>query len=169
MLENIFKTRRSIRKYTDQKIKKEDLKKLAESAFYAPTGRNANDIELVVTDDRKVLDELSTFKSGAAMLKGAQAAITVLSDPEVGDGTHRQDACIAATYILLKVAELGLGACWLNVCTSGPQAAENIRKALNVPEKYNVETVISIGYPDEDRGEKQLRDMKGKVHTDTFS
>ncbi len=169
MLDNVFKKRRSIRKYTDRKITKEDLAKLAVSAFYAPTGRNADDIELVVTDDRKILDELATFKSGAAMLKGAQAAITVLSDPDVGDGTHRQDACIAATYILLKAAELGLGACWLNVCTSGPEAAEKIRHILNVPEKYNVETVISIGYPGEDRGEKQLRDMEGNVHMDTFS
>lgn len=164
MIDKIFKKRRSIRKYTDQKISKDDLEKIMQSVFYAPTGRNENDIELIGVLDRDKLDELSTYKKGASMLKGATAAIAVLSDKEVSPRMNRQDACIAASYILLKATDMGIATCWLNVCTSDEEDIKRLHRILAVPDKYNIETVISMGYAAEEKGEKKARDMEGRIH-----
>jgi nitroreductase len=169
MFTDLIKKRRSVRSYSDKPIAKDTLQAIIDAVFHAPTASNLNDVELFIVEGKEMLEELSTFrKNYAGHIAKGQAAIVVLSDTEVAPKTNRQDACIAATYILLQAADLGLGACWTNVNSAFDEndrpATIKLHKILGVPEKYNIETVISLGYPLHEPQPKVPRDMEGKVH-----
>ena len=163
MFQDLIEKRRSIRKYTEEAVNREDLEAICRSVFYAPTGVNKDDIRLIVVEDPAMIQKLAAFKgSGAAPLREAKAAICVLSDQEMAPKTHRQDACIATTYALLKVTDLGLGACWINVNSAeGGQAI--VHEILSLEERFNVESVIALGHPDEDKGPKEPRDFRERT------
>ena len=53
--------RRSIRKYKDQKISKENLDKILKAAMYAPSAMNLQAWRFIVIDDKEIL--VDTIKS----------------------------------------------------------------------------------------------------------
>ena len=53
------------------------------------------------------------------------------------------DASMAAENLMLKATELGLGTCAIKSYNDTA-----VRKILELPEKYRIEMLISIGYPD---------------------
>ncbi len=169
MFKDLIEKRRSVRSYSDKPIARETLQAIVDAVFYAPTAKNLNDVELFIVEGREKLKELSTFrKNHATHIANGQAAIVVLSDAEAAPATNRQDACIAATYVLLQAADLGLGSCWTNVNSGFDEndqpATIKLHKILGVPDKYNIETVISLGYPLRKPNPKTPRDKEGKVH-----
>ena len=48
--------RRSIRKFKDQKVEKEKLDKILKGALTSPSSKNAQPWELVVVDDKEILE-----------------------------------------------------------------------------------------------------------------
>ena len=52
------------------------------------------------------------------------------------------DASMAAENLMLKAVELGLGTCAIKSYNDSA-----IRKILNIPERYRIEMLMSIGYP----------------------
>ena len=49
---------------------------------------------------------------------------------------------MAAENLMLKAVELGLGTCAIKSYNDSA-----IRKILNIPERYRIEMLMSIGYP----------------------
>lgn len=173
MFKDLIEKRRSVREYSDQAIAKEDLEQIVEAVYYAPTAMGKDDIELLVVTDPAKLQELSGFKPhGASSVGRAQAAIAVLSDSEVSPRCHRQDACIAATYVLLAAADLDLGACWINVNTAtnedGQPATVRLHQMLDLPDKYNIECLVALGHPAQPVEKKEPRDHQNLVHWEHF-
>lgn len=124
-------------KYTDEPLKTEEIECLVEagpkSANYQ---KNLDTVELIVVKNRDTLMELSEFRETAAgHLKGAGCAIAVISNTELSPEHNRQDACIAATFILLQAEDLDIGACWVNVYNkfdkNGKPADERIRNTTH--------------------------------------
>ena len=58
VLETI-KNRRSIRKYSSEQIKNEELDMILESAIYAPTGHNDQPWHFTVIQNKELIDEMS--------------------------------------------------------------------------------------------------------------
>ena len=56
-----LKTRRSIRKFKDEKISEEDLKTILEAGTYAPTGRGLQSPKIVVVENEEKIRELSQW------------------------------------------------------------------------------------------------------------
>lgn len=54
----LLKSRRSIRKYKSQKIRQEDLEKILTAAQLSPTGANAQDIKMIIINDKEEMDNL---------------------------------------------------------------------------------------------------------------
>lgn len=86
----VIKDRRSIRKYTDQKISEEDLRLILESARQAPSGENAQPWRFIVVKDQDNKDFLSYVGkhgsgrrfTGEFLSKQMQARFTGLQDEE---------------------------------------------------------------------------------------
>lgn len=151
----LLKSRRSIRRYEDREIEKEKIDALLKAALLAPSSRNRRPWEFIAVTDKELLKKLSESKEhGSKFLEGAKLGIVVIADKEVCD-VWIEDASIAATLIQVTAHSLGLGSCWIQMRermrNKEEKAEEYIRKLLNIPDKYGVECVISVGYPAEEK------------------
>ena len=55
----IMRSRRSVRRYTDEKISDDDLKKILSAALLAPSGHSKYPCEFIVVKNRELLDKMS--------------------------------------------------------------------------------------------------------------
>jgi nitroreductase len=109
----------------------------------------------VVVDDREIIEKLARAKAhGSSFAKGAPLAIVVLGDPARGD-VWIEDCSIAAIIIHLAAADLGLGSCWIQIRKrdhDGTISAEDyVRQTIGARPELQVEAIIAIGYPKEDK------------------
>lgn len=162
-LEAIHK-RRSIRKFTDKPIAKEDLQTLLKAAMMAPTARNAQEWEFLVVTDKDTLKKIAEVHPYASMLPGAQAAILVFGnmDKELIPGYWVGDCGAATQNILLAATELGIGSVWLGV-QAVQERAEELNKVFTFPANIKPFNIIALGYPAEDK-EPVDRFDPAKVH-----
>ncbi|WP_302612263.1 nitroreductase family protein, partial [uncultured Duncaniella sp.] len=105
--------RRSIRKYTDEPIAQEDVRLILEAALLSPTSKSARAWQLVAIEDKSTLEQLAACKpAGAMSVAGCPLAIAVTVDSTKSEAWV-EDASVAASYMQLQAAALGLGSCWV--------------------------------------------------------
>lgn len=156
-LMELLKKRRSVRAYSGQAISDELIDKVLAAGMLYASGKNSYPLEWIVVRDKDMLDKLSRAKSaGSGMLAGADAAIVVLGNNELSD-TCVEDASISLANMMLEAAEQGLGSCWVQCRlrstvkegTDEPVASsEYVCELLGIPANYDVEAVLSLGYPE---------------------
>ena len=170
----LLKNRRSIRQYTEQKIEQEKIKQLTTAALMSPASKRSNPWEFVVIEDEETLKKLSEARPhGSQMLSKAPLAIVVTADTTKSD-VWMEDASIAALIIQLQAQDLGLGSCWVQVYSrqrDENQSSETyIRELLEIPDKYAVLCMISIGYKNEERQPyKEEKLAYNKIHRGKFN
>ena len=145
-------SRRSIRKYTTKSVSKELIKNLLEAAMSAPSAGNQQPWHFIVIIDTKILIDIPTFHNHADMLKEAALGILVCCDKDLEKhkGMGIQDCSAATENILIAVQAKGLGAVWLGVYPR-KERIDGLRKLLNIPEHIIPFSLISIGYPAEEK------------------
>jgi len=159
----VILTRRSIRKYTKQPVSAEVLKELLEAGMCAPSAGNRQPWCFVVIKDRKILNEIPKYHPYAQMLKEAPVAILVCCESNLElKGLGVEDCSAATQNILLAAHAKGLGAVWLGISAAGGEAAAT-KKLLNLPEHIIPISLISIGYPAEQKP-RQDRYRADRVH-----
>lgn len=153
-LHQLLLIRHSIRKYTSQQIPAEDVKTILEAALLAPSSKSKRPWQFVVVDERPVLEALSECKDfGGKPIANAAMAVAVVSDPAQSD-CWLEDASIAAIFMHLQAAALGIGSCWIQVMgrDKGDESAEDIvRGILGIPESLKIPCIMTFGYQDETR------------------
>lgn len=169
---DLLKTRRSIRKYKNKEIEKEKIDTLLKAALLSPSSKGRRPWEFIAVTDKSLLEGLSQSRQfGSQFLKEAPLAIVILADKDID--VWVEDASIAATILHLTAHSLGLGSCWVQVHermhTENETASDYIKKLLNIPEKYNVECIIAVGYPDEKKKAYEDKDLLyNKLHFNKF-
>jgi len=166
MLDLLMK-RRSIRRYQNRPVEPEKIDILMKAALLSPSSRNLRPWEFILVTDKEMLEKLSRCKPhGASFLKEAPLAVVVLGDPQVCD-VWVEDTSIASILIQMTAQSLGLGSCWIQIrkreYDDQRMAEAYIRDLLQIPQGKAVESIIAIGYPDEDRlphREEELRKEK---------
>jgi nitroreductase len=153
MFMSLIRGRRSVRKYLSTPVPGETVAQLVEAALRAPSSRGFNPWEFIVVTDRGMLAKLSTAKPhGAAFLKNAPLGIVVCADAQKSD-VWIEDAAIAAVYLHLAAASLGLGSCWIQMRermhddTTTSEAY--IAGLLSIPAPLRVLAIMAVGWPDE--------------------
>ena len=167
MLLDLFRQRRSIRKFTGEAIEADKLEVLKEAALRPPSSMGHNPWEFVFVTDGQLLAKLSKAKPhGSSFLAEARLGIVVCADPEKS-AVWIEDASIAAIYIQLAAESLGLGNCWVQIrerMHDDTQSSETyIAELLNIPSNLKVESVVGIGYPAEEKSphtREELQDEK---------
>jgi len=162
----LLRTRRSIRKFTAEKIAPETIEALIEAALRAPSSRGINPWEFILVDDPELLRRLSQTKQhGSEFLKGAPLAVVVCADSSKSD-VWIEDCSIAAIIIQLSALSMGLGSCWAQIRNrrhDAEQSAESyVRELLGLPEQITVEAILGIGHP----AEKKAPVPAGKLQHD---
>ena len=173
MFLSLVQKRRSIRRYLDKPVAQEKIDQLIEAALRSPSSRGFNPWEFVVVTDDGLLEKLSKAKPhGASFLKNASLGIVVCADPAKCD-VWVEDASIASIILHLAAESLDLGSCWIQIrkrmYDEKKTAEQYIRELLNIPENLNVESIIAIGYPGEQKSAHPKESLQyEKVHSDTF-
>lgn len=158
---NNIVTRCSVRDFTGEVIKKEDLILLLKAGMSAPSAVNRQPWSFVVVEKKETLDALSAKLPYAKMLPKSGAAIVVCGLPDkskiinfaakvvtgVSLGDFWITDCSAASEnILLAAHAMGLGAVWTAVFPNG-ELVDAVRKTLAIPDDVIPLNVIPIGVP----------------------
>jgi nitroreductase len=140
-----IRARRNVRTYTADPVSDEDLNRILEAGWRAPSASNRQHWDFVLVTDRAQLTELATvWPSGGHVARSAATIAMVL--PRPGDDRQRvldQYDLGQATYaMMLAAVDLGIG--------TGHSAVGDHAKAraiLGVPETHDVAYLIAVGYP----------------------
>jgi nitroreductase len=137
-----IRTRRSIRRYTGEKIPRADLEKIVDAAHLAPTGNNKQPWDFIVVTDQAMINRL---KIASQWMDKAGAIIAVVMDPS--SRWWVEDASAAVENMLLASTALGYGACWLEGYTLPRE--EEFKKLLDIPASKRLITLVPVGVPAE--------------------
>ncbi len=165
ILEGIM-DRRSIRKYTGERVPDEVISELLKTAMYAPSAVNKRPWHFIVTADRSLFLEIMDFHPYASFLDKASHVILVCGDEHLQhDHGYYVADCGAATENLLLAAHFsGLGACWIGVHPR-EERKKNFRKLFGLPDHIQPYALVSVGYPAEKK-ERPDRFEREKIHVD---
>ena len=159
MLE-VMRSRRSVRRYTEEKLSDDRLKQIVSAALLAPSGHSKYPCEFIVVKNRALLEQMSHCRKGVAkMLEGAAAAVVVIADKDKSD-TFVEDSCVAMMSMELLATSLGIGNCWIQVrnreAENDSPAEEYLRGLLNFPENFACQAILSLGYPAKEPRAREL-------------
>lgn len=141
-------SRRSVRKYTGEKIDDQTINAIIKAGMYAPSARNRRPWHYIVIDDRSVMKKIMEVHPYSKMLAEASHAIVVCGDEKLenGPGYFKLDCSAATQNMLLAAHSLGLGAVWLGI-EPRKERIEAISRLMGLPEHIHPLSVISIGVP----------------------
>lgn len=172
-LMEMMRHRRSVRKYTDEAVKDEDIEMILDAALTSASGHGKRPWSFIVVKDREMLEKLSKsrMEGSAKMIANAQRAIVVCGNAELSD-TWVEDCSIALTNMQLMCDSLGLGSCWVQIRmrrhSEEISADDYVRNLLKIPEPYKIQAILSIGIPAVHPGEREASDKEAKVHYDLW-
>ncbi|MCC8021951.1 MAG: nitroreductase family protein [Akkermansia sp.] len=171
-LPELVQNRRSIRRYTNEKIDREILENIVKIGMFAPSSYGQNPVEFVVVEDKEKLTAIANAKKiGAPSVRAASAAIVVIVDTSKGE-LWIEDSSAAASYILLAAEHYGIGTCWNQIRDREGQnfsAGREIREILGIPSRYAVLCVIAMGHKAEQKAPHTEKDLNmQRMHFDKF-
>ena len=166
--------RRSLRAYTDERIPEDLLAKVTRAGLLSAAGRGIRPWELVIVRNRETLQALAGMREGhaAKMLESAGAAIVVVANTAAAD-TWVEDCSIVMANMHLAADALGLGSCWvqgrMRTAPDGRSASDYVRDLLGIPEGFELEATLALGYPDQRKPARSVDDaLLAKVHVEKF-
>lgn len=171
MMEGLM-TRRSVRKYTDQKISKDTITEILTAAQYAPTAHNKQPWEFLVVEDKEVLSHLRSIQRWTSFAKDAACVIFVCGDENQSFSRHKDnetwsfvdiDCALATENLLLAAHAKGLGCCY---CGAAPmqKVVDDLKEYLHLPENIRPFAIITMGYPAEEPKQPEGRFKEEKIH-----
>jgi len=152
----VIHSRKSVRKYLDKPVTKDQLETLLRAGMAAPTAADKRPWAFLVVTNRAMLDTLSLSTRGTRVLSGAKAAIVVCGDTRKGlpSEVWIQDCSAASENILLAAEATGLGAVWTGIWLN-VEPTKYVKRVLGLPSEVQPLNIISIGYP---TGEEKPKD-----------
>ena len=163
VIQNIL-NRRSVRVYSEDQIKPEDLELILKAGLFAPSACNSQPWHFSVVQNTEIINTLSA-ESKKEMLKCDNEnfkkmgenekynifynAPTIIVVSGETDTFSPETDCSAATENMILAAEsLGIGTCWIglvNYLLRSKRGQEYI-DMLKVPEGYKPFFAITLGY-----------------------
>ena len=147
------KNRRTVRKFKQDEVKKEDILKLIDSARLAPYGANLQPLKFSVIVSEDLRRQMFPLIKYAGYLpdwdptfeQSPPVFIAILNDTTIKPTEKSEcDSGAAVMSKSLVAEELGLGTCWL-----GSVDRLKIKEMLNLPEHLDITYLLGVGYPDQ--------------------
>ncbi len=174
VLNNIL-TRRSIRKFKDRQISREELDNIILAGTYAPSGKNNQSYKITVLYNSEKVEKLNkdvinaldkieiddnTPESVIEMKKRAKnpdtqlffkAPTFIIVSNEEGYLNAMADSTCVMENMMLAAHSMGIGSCWINILVrlNGYKEIREIAEALGVPENHKICGGLVLGYPDQ--------------------
>ncbi|MBD3264521.1 MAG: nitroreductase [Candidatus Omnitrophica bacterium] len=152
-LNNLIFKRRSVRLFNPKKVPPKLLKKAIDAGRLAPSAANLQFIEYLALDKENLLKDVFLSLKWAGYLyprkvppPGARpvAYIVILINKDRAKRFDLRDVGAAAENIMLSLLSFGVATCWL-----GSVKKRRLKKILNIPSRYLLDSVIALGFPAE--------------------
>lgn len=178
-----FKTRRSVRKYSDREVSRELLDSILEAAMKAPTCGNMQLYSVIVTRSEEGKKALAPAHFNQPMVTAAPVVLTVcadfnrftrwceLSNADPGYDNFLSfmnamaDASVFAQQIVAIAESEGLGTCYLGTVTYN---ADKISDILGLPDLCVPVACITLGWPAEEGVETERLPLGAIVHEEHY-
>lgn len=129
----------SIRSYYDQEVDMDIIRKVLEAGRLAPSAHNDQPWEFILITEKEKLKEMEKYCLSGKFIAQVAFAVVVLSDPS--SKWHEIDSTRAVQNMVLTAWSYRLGSCWI-----GRLDTRGLKQFLNIPDKWNVLTVLPFGY-----------------------
>jgi nitroreductase len=145
---DVIRKRRTIRKFTDQKVGREQIDLLLEMAMCAPNRLNRQPWHFIVIQDKEKQKEFADFLRVHSYLEDASAVIVACATPRVST-TWAMDVSAAVENMMIGATSVGLGTAWVGSPDSVTwnMFEEFVRDSLRIPIDVRVVALVSVGYP----------------------
>lgn len=177
-----LQNRKSIRHFTGEHVKKEDLELILKTAQRAPTSINGQQISLVYTQDKGILEKISTLCGGQSHIAAADVFIGIVIDfnrtTAIVESVGKKhiieqsaegimvgaiDAGIMLNHLQSAAEALGYGTTAIGAVRGN---AQDIINLFNLPEKTFLAVGSTIGVPTEAAKDAPL---KPRVPMESFA
>ncbi|EXM38037.1 nitroreductase [Ruminococcus albus SY3] len=167
--QNLIESRRSVRKYADKEVTREQVEEIIRAAQEAPSWKNQQTSKYYCVLSKEKREEIRTtcFPSfneqrslNAALIVTAYEKNNVGFDDngqpinELGNGWGCYDLGLQNMIFMLKAKELGL-----DTLVMGIRDGQKLRAALNIPENEEIGAVLALGYADEEPKKPRRREL----------
>jgi nitroreductase len=152
-------SRRSIRSYQDKKIPEQDLQEIIKCGIYAPSSRNKQDWHLTVITNKEKIDEINKMAIEGMIRFGIEinkdshifykAPCIIVISSKIGGFSEINIGCVIEN-IAIAAKSMGYGSCIVGQTRYLYHKADKIDvdRILKIPEGYEHDLAICLGYPD---------------------
>ncbi len=154
--------RRTIRRFKPRPIPAELLNKLMNGARLAPSGANLQPLEFIIVNSTELVNKVFPTLKWAGYIAPAgnppegrrpMVYLIILINSEIKPKNGEVDTAAAIENMILTALEDGVGSCWL-----GSIDREQLRTMFDIPQKYRIDSVLALGYPDESPVVEEAKD-----------
>lgn len=153
-----MKSRRSVRRFTGEKVAKEDLERIIEAGRCCPTAKNLQNVHFIILDSVReqaeamaiaALMQMDFFRADHEsvpedyLFKGAPLVI-VIADSRL------DNAALAASYMELEANALGLGVLHNGYFIGAANNYPPLRQLIGLEGDLRAVCCLVIGHPDPD-------------------
>ena len=156
-LREVFEKRKSIRKFTGEPIKEDQIKLIMEAAQIAPSASNKQPYKFIVIKNDEFKKVLRKKAVAQRFIEKAAVIFVALGNKKESDYWYKVDIGIAVQHMALQAAELGLGSCWVGAIKN-----DEVRELLKVPNNWAIVALLVVGVPAQDppaRARKSLDEL----------
>lgn len=158
----IILKRRTIRRFKPEPLPLELLERLVNAGRLAPSGANLQPLEFIIVNKPEMVNKVFPALKWAGYIapagnppegKRPVAYIVVLVNTQIKSGNGSVDAAAAIENMILTALEEGVGSCWL-----GSIDRNQLRSVFDIPQHYQIDSVLALGYPDESPVVEEAKD-----------
>lgn len=167
----LMKYRRSIRKYTDRQVSKEDLQKIIEAGVYAPNAGGGQRSIIVAVHNKELAKQIGVMnlaRFDRSMLIGGYVSKeqpSVIDDKNIKNGFYGAptvciiftpknflyavpDAFCCAENMVLQATELGIASCITARAeeTFDNEMGRELLSKWNIPDNFIARAFVLLGY-----------------------
>jgi nitroreductase len=152
---DLLQKRRTIRRFTQAKIPIDVLSSIVDCGRKAPSGMNKQPLEFFLVDKDDLLPKIFEQTRWAGYLPKEDghppdgwrptAYVVVLVNKDISaERLCAHDVGAAVENMILAALEQGVGSCWIASVTR-----DAVAEILDIPDTHAIDSVLALGYPDE--------------------
>ncbi len=149
---DLFKSRRSIRRFAEKNIDEKTIYDILDAAAYAPCAGGIQNYKIIIVRDEKKRCQIGKIAYQQCWMQEAPVCLVITRDETAHSQMYIQEGqCYAnqttAAFIeniLMLIHAHGLGACWVEACEN-----QTLKEYLNIPPHLHIDAIIPVGYPNE--------------------
>ncbi len=170
----LIKSRRTIRKFSQEPISPDKLLSYVDCARVAPSAANLQPLKYIVVESREMTEKMFPLVKFAGYLaphynpkegEHPVAYIVICGDKTIKEAGYDIDVGAAAENIIISALSDGIGTCWMAAIDR-----DAIHKLLELPDSLAISCVLAMGYPSETPKEVEMAegDVKYYLEDDTL-